>query len=280
MRALVSLGLCRETEDKAFALTPMGELMRSGTPDSLHSWMLWYGRFVWPVWGHLGHSIKTGESARALVTGVEGFGSLARNRDVAALFNGAMDDLTRLIAREVLRVYDFSGIKRIVDVGGGQGALLAAILAAHPHLSGAVYDMAHAAQGARSILSTPDVAGRSEFVTGSFFDNVPGNADTYILKNVLHDWPDEKCAIILRNCRTAMPEGGKIILIERVMPAQINTSHRHQAIAYADLTMLIGPGGRERTEAELRALLEAAGFAVTRVIDTALVFSVVEAKPV
>lgn len=119
MRALVSLGLCSEDGKGAFALTPMGALLRSDTPDLLRAWMLWYGGYVWPVWGHLRHSIKTGESARGLATGVEGFASFARNPEAAALFNGAMGELTQLIAREVLRVYDFAGVKRIVDVGGG-----------------------------------------------------------------------------------------------------------------------------------------------------------------
>jgi hypothetical protein len=239
--------------------------------------MLWYGGYVWPVWGHLRHSIKTGESARGLATGIEGFASFARNPAAAALFNGAMGELTRLIAREVLRVYDFAGVKRIIDVGGGQGALLAALLTAHPHLTGATYDMPHAADGAATTLAAAHLAGRGEFLAGSFFDSVPAGADAYILKNVLHDWPDDKCATILNNCRAAVPAGGKLLLIERVMPARVDTSSRHQAMAYADLTMLIGPGGRERTQAEFRALLDAAGFAVTRVVDTALVFSIVEA---
>ncbi|HVG51908.1 MAG TPA: methyltransferase, partial [Xanthobacteraceae bacterium] len=121
MRALVSLGLCTES-DGAFALTPMGELLRSGSPNSLRAWMLWYGGFVWPVWAHLRHSIKSGESARGLATGVHGFSSFSGNLAAAALFNGAMDELARLILREVIRVYDFSAARCIVDVGGGQGA--------------------------------------------------------------------------------------------------------------------------------------------------------------
>ena len=277
LRALVSLGLCTENSAGAFALTAMGELLRSDTPDfaaRLDAVVRWLCR---PVWGHLRHSIKTGESARGLATGVEGFSSFARNPQAAALFNGAMDELTRLIAREVLRVYDFTHIRRIIDVGGGQGALLAALLAAHTHLNGAIYDMQHAADGAAATLAAAHLGARGEFLTGSFFESVPEGADTYILKNVLHDWPDDKCAVILDNCRAAIPTGGKLLLIERVMPAHINASPRHQAFAYADLTMLIGPGGRERTEAEFRALLDAAGFSVTRVVETALVFSVIEA---
>lgn len=137
--------------------------------------------------------------------------------------------------------------------------------------------MTHAAERAAVTLAAAQLGGRGEFLAGSFFDSIPSGADAYILKNVLHDWPDDKCAVILRNCRAAIPDGGRLLLIERVMPAQVDTSSRHQAMTYADLTMLIGPGGRERTEAEFRSLLEAAGFSVTRVVNTALVFSVVEA---
>ena len=170
MRALVSLGLCTEGKDGAFALTPMGQLLRPDVPNSLRSWMLWYGGFVWPVWAHLRHSIRTGESARGLATGVYGFSSFGGNLPAAALFNGAMDELSRLILREVIRVYDFSAARHIVDVGGGQGATLAALLEAYPKLTGVCFDMAHAATVAKQTLSEPRLGKRGEFIAGDFLE--------------------------------------------------------------------------------------------------------------
>ena len=279
LRVLASLDLCTEREDGSFGLTPTGALLRSDTPNSLRSWLLWFGKYQWPVWGQLLHSIKTGESARARVTGSEAFGLLEGDADAAALFNDTMVQFTRIVADEVVRVCDFSRMQRIVDVGGGYGTLLAAILKAHPHLHGVLLDMPHAIEGARKQLEKPNSANRCDLIAGNFFEEIPEGADAYLLKNIIHDWNDERSALILRNCRRAIPKHGRLLLIERVMPIRLGASSAHRTIAYGDLAMLIGPGGRERTEVEFSALLEAAGFAPARVIATALEYSILEAVP-
>jgi hypothetical protein len=280
LRALASLELCTEGEDGSFTLSPMGSLLRSDTSDSLRSWILWFGKYQWPIWGRLLYSVKTGESARKLVMGADGFvGLFERDPEAAALFNDTMLQLTRLIAREVVCAYDFAGMSRIVDVGGGHGALLVTILQTHSSLHGVLLDLPHATEGARMQVEKAGLSGRCDIIAGSFFETMPAGADGYLLKNIIHDWNDERGAVILRNCRGAIPSGGRMLLIERVMPSRLERSAGHHAIAFADLGMLVGPGGRERTVDEYRALLDASGFRLSRVIATALEFSILEAVP-
>jgi SAM-dependent methyltransferase len=279
LRALTSLGLCDEDPTGSFALTPMGSLLRSDTPDSLRSWLLWFGKYQCPVWGQLLHSVRTGESARTLVTGAEGFGLLQGDPEAAALFNDTMVQLTRAVAAEVAYACDFAGMRRIVDVGGGYGTLLAAILQAHPQLRGVLLDMPHAIKGAAQQFERSGLAERCELLAGDFFQRIPEGADAYILKNIIHDWDDDRSSAILDNCRRAILDHGKLLIIERVMPARMEDSSAYRAIAYADLAMLIGPGGRERTEPELQILLDHAGFALARVTATALGYSILEAVP-
>ena len=279
LRALASVELCTERADGSFELSPTGTLLCADAPDSLRSWILWCGRYQWPLWGSLLYSVKTGERARKLLTGTEGFGHLERDAEAAAVFNRAMVEVTRVVANEVVRVYDLAGVRRIVDVGGGYGALLAAILDAHPGIEGVLFDMPHAIEGARVKLAEVGLAERCEFVAGTFFDSVPAGGDAYPLKSVIHDWDDDRSAAILRNCRRAIAPDGKLVLVERIMPARVAASARHQAIARADLNMLVGPGGKERTEAEFRALLDASGFTTARILPTALEYSIVEGIP-
>jgi DNA-binding HxlR family transcriptional regulator len=276
MRGLASLGICIEREDGRFDLTPMGSLLCSDRLNSLRSWAIVWGKNQWPVWAHLLHSVRTGESARKLVKGTEGYDHLAHDAAAAAAFNRAMTEITRLVASEVARVYDFSGAKRIVDVGGGYGELLVAILKAHPEARGIVVDLPHASEGAKLYAREARVAERCEFIVGDFFESVPPAGDAYLLKSVLHNWNDEKSAVILRNCRRAMSQSAKLLLVERLALARMEVSCKAQAVARADLNMLVGPGGRERTEVEFRNLLGAAGFTPVEVFATATEFSIIE----
>ncbi len=280
LRALISLKLCVERDDGSFALGPMGSLLLSDAPDSLRSWILWCGKYQWPIWGNLLYSVTTGESARKLAVGTEGFGHLECDPNAAAIFNGAMTELTRLIASELLRAYDFAGMRRVIDIGGGHGALIAAVLETHPGLHGVVYDLPHAIEGAQAHLAREGMLERCDFIAGDFFAAVPGGADAYLLKNVIHDWNDERSAAILRNCRSAMPLTGRLVLVERIMPDRLEASSwNHRAVAWADLTMMLGTGGCQRTEAEFRTLLASSGFVLTKVIPTSLEYSVLEAVP-
>jgi hypothetical protein len=211
------------------------------------------------------------------MAGSDIFDLLEQDSEAAALFDRAMLERTLLVAKELVRSYDFTGLHRLVDVGGGCGGLLAAILTTYPHASGVLFDRPHAVEGARLHLDQAGLAGRCEFVTGSFFDTVPAGGDTYLLKEVIHDWDDDRSIEILRNCGRAMPRAGRLLLIERIMAERLAADWRGQAIAWMDLAMLIGPGGRERTRDDFRRLLDAAGFTLTREIQTLSDYSIVEA---
>jgi hypothetical protein len=237
------------------------------------------GKYLWPVWGKLLHSVRTGESARKLVGGAEGFTEFEHDERAALIFNRAMAELTSLVAAEVVRRYRFDEIRRIVDVGGGYGALLAAVLKGQPSAQGVLLDLPHAIEGARSHLAAAGLAERCEFIAGNFFESVPAGADAYLLKAVLHDWDDERGFLILRNCRSAIPRHGRLLIIERVVPARFEACWLHHAIARMDLTMLVGFAGKERTETEFRQLLAASGFELTQVTATSLDYAVIEAVP-
>lgn len=277
LRALASIGICNELDGTSFELAPMGSLLRSATEESLHSWILFWGGYQWQIWGNLLESVKTGESARKLLTGSIDFGYLERDPTIAAIFNQSMVELTRLVSRDVVRAYDFSGMSRIIDVGGGYGQLLSAVLTATPGATGVIFDMPHATEGAKRFIEGMGLVDRCQFVTGDFFDSVPGPADACLLKSIIHDWDDGRSHIILKNCRQALTENGKLLLIERIMPERMEALAAHQVIARSDLNMLVGPGGRERTEAEFRSILGSAGLQVSRILPAGLATNVIEA---
>lgn len=279
LRALASLDLCIEREDGSFGLTATGDLLRSDSPNSMRCWAMWCGTYMWPVWGNLRHSIKTGESGQRPVFGMEAFEQLEHDAAAAVSFNEAMTDLTRLIAGEMVRAYDFAGTRRIVDVGGGHAALLAAILAAYPDLHGVLFDLPHALDGARARMAELGLLARCELTSGDFFNAVPAGGDVYILKSIIHDWSDARSADILRTCRRAMAPSAKLLLVELIMPEHMQACPRHRTIARTDLTMLLGPGGRERTEAEFRELLDTSGFELVRIVPTEFEFSILDAVP-
>src|SRR5437867_6479661 len=207
---------------------------------------MWWGLYRWPAWGQLLHSVMTGESAVGVGAAMVGMKQLNDAPQAAPIFNKAMAELTRFVARGVLRAYDFSATERIVDVGGGHGELLGSILKAYPAMRGVLFDQVHAKEGAREHLVRAGVIDRCDIVTGDFFESVPGGADGYLLKTVIQDWNDESSTVILRNCRRAMAEHGKLLLIEQIMPRRATASGPHRPVV-ADLNMLVMLGGRQRT---------------------------------
>jgi orsellinic acid C2-O-methyltransferase len=278
LRALGSVNICRQRDDGTFEMTAMGALLRADVPWSMHAWALQWGGEAWPVWANLLHSIRTGHSARSLLTGGPGFEHLERDPEAARIFNQAMVDLTRLAAADIVQAYDFSG-KRVMDVGGGYGELLAQILNAYPTAQGVLFDMPHAISRARGHLAGRGVAQRCEFSAGDFFVSVPSGADIYLLKTVIHDWPDDRAREILRTCRRAMGPGAKLLVIERLMPRRLEPGAEHRALARVDLHMLVALGAQERSEDEMLALLAAAGLNRVRRIATVSEFQILEAQP-
>jgi hypothetical protein len=215
--------------------------------------------------------VRTGRSIRA------GFDGLDTDPDKAAVFHSAMAELTRLEAEGVVQTYDFSAFNHIVDVGGGYGELLAAILIANPGARGTVVDLPHSADGARRHLEEAGVAGRCEIVPGDFFESVPPGGDAYLLKNVLHDWDDPDARRILDRCHRSMSAHSTLLLIERVIPDRLTVSGADQAAVRSDLHMLIAHGARERTQADFDDLLLRSGFSVQTVVPATGGLNVLEA---
>jgi SAM-dependent methyltransferase len=282
LRGLVCLGVVEELDERSFRLTEMGHLLRADHPGSVRNLILLFcGDLEWENWGQLADSVRTGQPGFELRGGPAPFEQLAADPELAEIFNSAMSEGTRRTAPEVIAAYDFSQFGTLVDVGGGDGTLLAAILESVPALRGILFDLPAGSAGAERRLAERGVAERCEVVTGDFFDSVPGGADAYVLKNVIHDWDDERSIAILRNCCQAMGPDGKLILLEPVVPPRVTpTPEAFGAILVADLNMLVATGGRERTEAEFAAILAAADLRLTRVVPTPNVgayMSVIEA---
>lgn len=277
MRALIAIELVTESSNDRFSLAPLGKLIRRSAPDGLHGAFLWWGKYRWKAWAHLFHSVKTGESARKLAFGVEGFTHLSRDPEAASVLYEVMAEHVRHIAGRVAEICELASMDTVVDVGGGYGALLASILTAHPEARGILFDLPHVVDGARRHLSSANVLDRCEIMTGDFFEALPPNGNAYLLKAVLHDWDDERSIAILRNCRAAAPRGAKVLVIEQIMPESISPSEYDRRATVRDLNMLVMLEGRERTLREFRQLFDAAGLQLVSATEASLGFSVIQA---
>ncbi len=274
--ALASLELCAACDDDSFELQPMGRLLCTHQEGSLRAWsQMWCGSLA-QLWAGLASSVRSGRSARHVSSGQEGFEHLERDAQRAAVFNDAMTANTYWVAQTFAQRVSMAGVRSIVDVGGGQGALLVAVLARHPSMRGIVFDLPHAVDGARALLSRTVPDGRGEVRSGSFFEAVP-QADAHLLKSVLHDWTDEACARLLRRCRAAAAPGGRLFVIERLIDGMLQARSTDRAWARSDLNMLLAHGARERTRAEYASMLTAAGYAVDGVIDLAMGYAAIAA---
>ncbi len=279
LRALTVARVCEETEDGRFRLTSLGECLRADGPDTVRSWALLMGsREIWRVWGRLADCVRTGEHVWKL-EGTDPFTWLQENPEEGAIFNQAMFEVSKRSARAVVEAYDFSRARTIVDVGGGYGTVLAAILSANRNAKGIVVDLAHCRDGASSLFRDKGLSSRAEFQEGDFFQAVLPGADLYLLKSVIHDWDDEKSARILRNCRDAMGDSGILLVIEPVMPDRPGGSRFDNIVVASDLNMMVNTGGRERTEGEFRKLFDESGLRLNRIVRTPSSMCLLEAIP-
>lgn len=284
LRALVTIDVVSERDDGTFELTPLGNLLRADVEGTVRSWTIYQGRDVWDEWGLMLEAVKTGKSGRELATGKggdwkPGFEPLRDNPERAATFNKAMAEVTRLNTGTLVSGYDFGRYACIADIGGGYGELIGAILAANPDSQGILFDLPHAIDSARPHLAKNGVLERCEVVSGSFFDEVPTGADLYVLKNVIHDWDDERAAEILSNVRRAMNASARLVLIERVMPERMKAGKEFRALARTDMNMLVAHAAPERSESQWRRLLESAGFSVVGVPPITATSTAIEAVP-
>ncbi len=265
LRLLASEGVFAEEAERRFRSTPLAEPLCRAAPISLKSRAEFDGDAAnWRAWGNLLHSVRSGETALDHTFDVSLFEYLEQNVETSGRFNDMMVRQTQGWARDVIEAYDFDGVGTLVDVGGGHGAMLAAILTAHPHMNGILFDLPHVVEGAAPRLEAAGVAGRCEVLGGSFFDSLPEGGDAYLLKHVLHDWDDARCKQILANCRRTMAQDARLLVLE-VLLAPGNEPDYGKAL---DVNMLVLTGGRERGEAEYRALFEASGFTLARVVRT------------
>ena len=273
LRALASVGVFATDEHGRFALTPLAATLQTGVPGSLRAFAIAeLGEDHYPAWGEVLRSVKTGETAFDHLFGMSVWQYRARHPREAQIFDEAMADFTAVAIDAILASYDFSSIGALVDVGGGDGGLIAAILKANPQMKGTLFDAPHVVAGARRRIAAEGLTERCEISAGDFFASVPSGGDAYVLKNIIVDWDDERSVGILRHCHRAMTARGKLLVIEAVIPPGGGYSFRK----FIDLVMLVMTGGRVRTEAEHRALLAAAGFRLTRVIPTPSEMSVIE----
>jgi len=277
LRLLASIGVFAEATPGSFRLTPLGETLRSDAPGSVRNFAITEtAPGHWLPWGRLHESVRSGQPMAHEALGMELFDWYAQNPGEAGFFNAAMGNLSALAAGELVQVYDFSAVRTVADVGGAHGVLLAAVLRANPAARGILFDLPHVIATARDVIAAEGLADRCELVSGDFFAAVPDGADLHLLKQIVHDWDDERATRLLSNCHRALTSGGKLLLVEMVVPAD-NRPSPAQAM---DLNMLVILGGRERTEAEYRRLLADAGFRLERVIPTHSPFSVIEATRV
>jgi C-methyltransferase len=275
LRALIGRGVFRRRRDGRYALNSLANTLRSDAPISLKGAALFQGsQEQRERWTLLADSVQTGQSIVLALRGKEGFDYLAEIPEHAELFNQTMTSLAQMTVATVVASYDFAAHRTIVDVGGGQGTMLAAILAAAPGSRGILYDLPRVVATAPSVLYEHNVADRVRIAEGSFFDSVPTGGDAYVLRNIVHDWTEEKALQILRNVRTAAGPRATVLLVEMV----VRERDRDCPGNWLDLEMLLNLGSRERTADEYRELLSQAGFRMTRVVPTASPLSVVEAK--
>jgi hypothetical protein len=276
LRALASVGIFAEDEQARFGLTPLAQLLRTGVPGSLRASALWHGDPVnGQIWNDLTYSVTTGESAISHILGVSHWDYMTRHPDLNMLFNTMFTGYTVMEIAAVVSAYDFSHINTLVDVGGGQGGLMAAILKANPDMQGTVFDQSHVISGTMAVLDAAGVAARCKLVVGDFFASLPIGADAYLFKYILHDWDDDSCVAILTTCHRAMKPDAKVIVVDYMIPTG-NDPHPGKIL---DIAMLVRFTGHERTETEFRTLFDKAGLKLTNIIPTDADMSIIEAIP-
>ena len=279
MRVLTALGLTKEDADGQYTLTPQGSLLRADVPGSLRMAVLFgVGPWYWRAWGELLHTVQTGEPAFDHVWGMDAFEYWGRNAKAGEVHDRGMATLTAYTTAAIVDGYDFSQFRSVVDVGGGTGTLLGAILQKHAALRGTLFDLGHVVERAPEILRAAGVLDRCEIVAGSFFDSVPPAHDAYLLKWILHDWDDARATAILRACHVAMGGRGTLLVIERVLSDRATPWELDHY--RADLLMAIAtPGGKERTQREFEALFDAAGFRLAALVPTRSPMNVIAVVP-
>ncbi len=273
LRALASLGVFAETQPNHFTLTPLAACLQSDVPNSFRAFVILLGEEHYQAWGEFMHSVQTGGSSFEHIYGMNLFEYYAQNPESAKIFDESMTNASAIESAAIAASYDFSSIQTLVDVAGGEGLLIASILKSNPTLKGVLFDRPYVIERAKRFLEAEGLLERCQQAAGNFFESVPEGGDAYILKYIIHDWDDERAIAILKQCHKVMPDNGKLLVVEKVIPP----GNQPSISKFFDLHMLVmTPGGRERTEAEYRALFEKAGFQLTRIVPTQREVSIIE----
>jgi hypothetical protein len=276
LRTLASVGLFTEVEPGSFALSTLGVLLTTEHPMSMRA-LTRYGS-SWMQWQRLGalrRAVETGGSVDREVLGMSGWEYRNQHPEEREIFNEAMVSIVRQVVDAVVRAYDFSRFQTLVDVGGGYGAMLSALLHSTPGLRGVLFDRPEVAEGAKRPLAAAGVLDRCEVIGGDMFAAIPRGGEAYMFSRVIHDWDDERATVALRNCRRVLDPSGTLLLVEEVLlPGDAPCYGK-----VSDLRLLVGGGGQERTEAEYRALYTAAGFELVEVIPTESRMSIIVGVP-
>lgn len=277
LRALASLGIFAETEDGRFTLTDLAQCLCCDAPDSMRNWARLLGLpLFWQSWGELLHSVKTGETGLKKVFGMtDPFGHFTQHPEDAKVFDGAMNDISRNHGPSIAAAYDFGRFRKIVDAGGGHGALLMSILRRYPGPHGVVFDLPHVIKNTQAAIAAAGFSERCETAAGDLFESVPSGADAYVMRSIIHGFNNERALVILRNIRRAIQPEGRLLLVDFVIPA----GNEPSLGKLLDLQMLVMAGGRERTPDEFKDLLGAAGFRLGGIYPTVSPQSVIEGVP-
>jgi O-methyltransferase domain/Dimerisation domain len=273
LRALASIGIFAEDASGRYSQTPLSECLRREVPGSQWAMAVVMGEEHYQAWGDLVGTVRTGEIAFERLYGQPVFAFLSERPDKAAVFDAYMTAMHGRETHATLDTYDFTGIGVLADLGGGNGTNLAGILGRHPAMRGILFDLPHVVERAAVSLKRTGLSGRCEIVGGDFFVTIPCGADAYFLRHILHDWDDERAMVLLRNVRRAMSPRSRLLVVESVVP----TGNGPSFGKLMDLTMMVLPGGVERTAQEYRRLFEAAGFRLTKIVPTSAGVDVVEA---
>ena len=276
LMALASIRIFEEDATGKFILTPLAERLRSDLPGSQWAIAVMMGEEHYRSWGDLLESIRTGETAFDRIYGEPIFDYLTTHAEPARIFDAAMTAFHGPETQALLNAYDFSHVKVLADIGGGNGSNLAGLLGRYPKMRGLLFDLPHVVERAKPGLERAAVLDRCEIVAGSFFETIPGGADAYFLRHIIHDWDDDKSLVILKNIRKAMPAGAKVLVYDHVLlPGNAFSFGK-----FLDLNMLLLPGGAERTEEEFRSLYSRAGFRLTRIVQASGDLGIVEGEGV
>jgi len=273
MRALASIGVFTMSGSE-FALTPLGETLRSNVPGSMREMAIAETDPAhWLSWGHFPDAVKEGRKMTVEALGMEPWDYYAKNPEHAEHFSRAMTAISGMAVGPVLASYDFSGMTKVVDVGGAHGAFVSAVVQKYPDAKGVLVDLPHVVAGAKAQLEAKGLASRIEVTAGNFFEEVPSGGDVYLLKHILHDWNDDKCVTILKNVRKAMKPTSKVVVVEFALPEDATPSPAH----FMDLNMLVMLDGRERTKDQYATLFAKAGLMLSRFLHTPSPMGIAEA---